>query len=234
MCAEVKLLVNSEEDLISELQKEIAENEVSKLVKEDLEQKISSLSEALAHRNNEIRYLYEANMVLQEEINQMCEEVKLLVNSEEDLISEPQKEVAENECCEGEITALLNDLQLSTVHAALYEEKVHELLLVGEVSSILQKETLNMEVPLTKEYVDTLKKKNDDLEGENSGLKAVLDVYPACITSLWNGIISLEKLIMTMSKRTQSNHYEKEVHFLALLNLNMLSKLIIVQNSIYI
>ncbi|XP_018679843.2 protein NETWORKED 1A-like [Musa acuminata AAA Group] len=210
MCAEVKLLVNSEEDLISELQKEIAENEMSKLVKEDLEQNISTLSEALAQRNIEIRYLYEANMVLQEEINQMCEEVKLLVNSEEDLISELQKEVAENERCEGEITALLSDVQLSTAYAALYEEKVHELLLAGEVSLILQKETLDMEARLTKDYVDTLKKKNDDLEGENNGLKAVLDVYPACITSLWNGIISLEKLIMTMSKRTQSNHYEKE------------------------
>ncbi|RWV89399.1 hypothetical protein GW17_00048452 [Ensete ventricosum] len=153
---------------------EIAENEVSKLVKEDLEQKISTSSEALAHRNDEIRSLYEANMVLQEEINQMCE-VKLLVNSKGDLISELRKEVAENECCEREITALLSDLQLSTAYAALYEEKVHELLSVGEISSILQKETLNMEVPLTKEYVDTLKKKNDDLEGENSRLKAVLD-----------------------------------------------------------
>ncbi|KAJ8485838.1 hypothetical protein OPV22_018323 [Ensete ventricosum] len=190
-------------------EKEIAENEVSKLVKEDLEQKISTSSEALAHRNDEIRSLYEANMVLQEEINQMCE-VKLLVNSKGDLISELRKEVAENECCEREITALLSDLQLSTAYAALYEEKVHELLSVGEISSILQKETLNMEVPLTNEYVDTLKKKNDDLEGENSRLKAVLDVYPACITSLWNGIISLENLIMTMSKVTQSNHHEKE------------------------
>ncbi|URE19337.1 KIP1-like protein [Musa troglodytarum] len=184
--------------------------EADKLIKEELTQKISTLSEVVVDRNKEIRCLYEANEMLQGEIDHMCEEVKVLMSREEDLKLELQKEIDENEHCEVEIKALLSDIQVSTVNAALYEEKFHELIL-EEVGSLLQEETLKMEVALTKEQLDTMKKKLDYLEGENSGLKAGLDFYLALVTSLWNSIKSLEEQIMTMSKPRPSICHDKEV-----------------------
>ncbi|RWW63215.1 hypothetical protein BHE74_00029615 [Ensete ventricosum] len=191
--------------------------EADKLIKEELTQTISTLSEVVVDRNKEIRCLYEANEMLQGEIDHMREEVKVLMGREEDLKLELQKEIDENEHCEVEIKALLSDIQVSTVNAALYEEKVQELIL-EEVGSLLQKETLKMEVALTKEQLDSMKKKLDDLEGENSGLKAGLDFYLALVTSLWNSIKSLEEQIMTMSKSRLSICHDKEV-LLDLLNM---------------
>ncbi|CAD5189755.1 unnamed protein product [Musa acuminata subsp. malaccensis] len=184
--------------------------EADKLIKEELAQKISTLSEVVVDRNKEIRCLYEANETLQREIYHMREEVKVLMSREEDLKLELQKEIDENEHCEVEIKALLSDIQVSTVNSALYEEKVHELIL-EEVGSLLQKETLKMEVALTKEQLDSMKKKLDDLEGENSGLKAGLDFYLALVASLWNSVKSLEEQIMTMSKPRISICHDKEV-----------------------
>ncbi|CAL9129491.1 unnamed protein product [Musa acuminata var. zebrina] len=101
--------------------------EADKLIKEELTQKISTLSEVVVDRNKEIRCLYEANEMLQREIYHMREEVKVLMSREEDLKLELQKEIDENEHCEVEIKALLSDIQVSTVNAALYEEKLDDL-----------------------------------------------------------------------------------------------------------
>ncbi|XP_042444206.1 protein NETWORKED 1A-like isoform X1 [Zingiber officinale] len=186
------------------------DNETSKMVKEQLEQKISNLSQVVADRNQEMKCVYKENEILQVEIDQKHTEIDILLNRKEDLFSELQIQIHENDLCQVEMEALLTEVHLSTITAVLYEEKIHELIIEDELSTILQKETLMIEVKLIKEYIDTLKKKVDYLEGRSHGLEVDLGVYEALVTSLWNSIASLGDQIIEVTRVRSAVHHDNE------------------------
>ncbi|XP_072978880.1 protein NETWORKED 1D-like [Typha angustifolia] len=177
--------------------------ESDKVVKGELEKKVSSLSEENAYMDNEIVCLHQANEVLQGQLGRLQNEVGVLASREEHLIYEVQKGRDEVEQCEREILVLLSDSLVSAAHAAVYEEKVLELLMEGEslaISAMTQRELLDKEISSVNAYADELKKNLIDKEGENIELKADMNTCSSLITFLGDRLASLEVDIFSLSK----------------------------------
>ncbi|XP_072999913.1 protein NETWORKED 1A-like [Typha latifolia] len=177
--------------------------ESNKVVKGELEKKVSSLSEENAYMDNEIVCLRQANDVLQGQLGRLQNEVGVLASREEHMIYEVQKGRDEVEQCEREILVLLSDSLVSAAHAAVYEEKVLELLMEGEslaISAMTQREMLDKEISSVNAYADELKKNLIDKEGENIELKADMNTCSSLITFLGDRLASLEVDIFSLSK----------------------------------
>ncbi|CAD5179249.1 unnamed protein product [Musa acuminata subsp. malaccensis] len=172
----------------------------TKLTQKEMQKKVSNLSQVVTANYEEIRFLGEENKIKQRDIDEMHRSVEVLVSREEQLTSELQKRKSEIVQCEGELTAKLNDIHFLTVYAALQDEKVHEQIVEGEISAMVRKEILAAELSLSKKLMEELKNKLHDLEGENRGLKANLDIYLFMLKSLWDGVASIEEQIMSISK----------------------------------
>nr|XP_019705178.1 protein NETWORKED 1D isoform X2 [Elaeis guineensis] len=176
--------------------------DMAKVAKEELEKKISFLSEGKAFKETEIACLTEASKMMQGEIDRLHKEAELHIRREEHLTSELQEEIDQVKHCEEEIVALLCDTQISAANTAFYEEKVFELMVEGEsleISAFMQKEMLSKEITLRNAYVCELKEKLADLEGENRGLKADLNAYLVLLMSLLNSVTSLEEHTLSLS-----------------------------------
>ncbi|KAG1358640.1 protein NETWORKED 1D [Cocos nucifera] len=188
---------------------------MAKMVKGELEKKISLLSEGNAFRDKEIACLTEANEMMQGEINRLHEEAEVLIRREEHLTSDLQKEIDEVKHCEGEIAELLSDAQISAVNAALYEEKVFELIVEGvslDISAFVQKEMLNKVITLGNAYIGELKEKLFILEGETRGLKSDLNAYLPLLMSLSDSITSLEEHTLSLSNLyAPKDHKEQDM-----------------------
>ncbi|XP_073100762.1 protein NETWORKED 1D-like [Elaeis guineensis] len=188
---------------------------MAKMVKEELEKKISLLSEGNAFRDKETACLTEANEMMQGEINRLHEEAEVLIRRDEHLTSELQKEIDEVKHCEGEIAELLRDAQTSAVNAALYEEKVFELIVEGEsfdISAFVQKEMLNEVITLGNAYIGELKEKLLVLEGETRGLKSDLNAYLPLLMSLLDSVTSLEEHTLSLSNLyAPKDHKEQDM-----------------------
>ncbi|WOK98503.1 hypothetical protein Cni_G07215 [Canna indica] len=176
------------------------DNAEIKLINEKMEEKVSSLSEVVTSKNEEIRCLTEENKMTQKDINEMHKRVEVLACREEQLVSELYKEASEVLQCEEEITAMLTDIQILTVNAASKEEKFHEMIVESETDAIVQKELLVFELSFAKEYIEELQTKLNDLEGENRVLKADMDDYLFMLKSLWDAVSSMEEQIMSISQ----------------------------------
>ncbi|CAL9121584.1 unnamed protein product [Musa textilis] len=172
----------------------------TKLIQKEMQKKVSNLSQVVTDNYKEIRFLGEENKIKQRDIDEMHRSVEVLVSREEQLTSELQKRKFEIVQCEGELTAMLNNIHFLTVYAALQDEKVHEQIVEGEISAMVRKEILAAELSLSKKLMEELKNKLHDLEGENRGLKANLDIYLFMLKSLWDGVASIEEQIMSISK----------------------------------
>lgn len=113
--------------------------------------------------------------------------------------------------CEGEILALLDDIQNSIANAAIFEEKSIELIVACErlqIVSLLQKEILGEEIALKDACADDLKKKLDTLSGESEIIKADFNEYIFLLMSLFDGVSCIEELIFSSAKLL-----DKQVYF---------------------
>ncbi|CAL9164083.1 protein NETWORKED 1A-like [Musa acuminata AAA Group] len=192
------------------------DNVETKFVKEEMEKKVLTLSEIVTDRNEEIRGLHEENTMMKRDIDEMHKRVEDLVCREKLLILELQKETSEIMQCEEEIAAMLTDFQILLVNAAFQDEKFQDLIVEGEISTLVQKEVLVAELYLCKEHVEELKNKLHFLEGENRGLKADLDVYLLMLKSLWDGVVSMEEQIMSISMlKPLNNHAEEDISLMS-------------------
>ncbi|CAL9090034.1 unnamed protein product [Musa acuminata var. zebrina] len=155
----------------------------AKVTREETE-KISSLLDVFAVEEIENECLQQENKVLK------CELGKLQNNVEE----------------------LLHDIQWEAINAVVYKEKVLELIHKSEnvVTSItVQKKVLQEEMTLRNLTVHELEKKMCVLEGENKGLRADLNAYSLFLGSLWDDIVILEELTISLARRHSTSINQK-------------------------
>ncbi|XP_010938289.1 protein NETWORKED 1A [Elaeis guineensis] len=186
-----------------------------KVVREELEKKIFTLSEDYAHKKNEIASLHQVNEMLKGELDKLQREVGELRSREQYLTSELPRGRDEVKSFEEEIATLLAEIQSTTINAALCEEKVLELTAKCdslEISAMVQREVLNEEITLRNVYVDELKEKLKAQERENRELKSHLTAYVPLIMSLWGDVALLEECIIALPNPSSSEKQEiKEV-----------------------
>ncbi|KAK8962562.1 hypothetical protein KSP40_PGU005875 [Platanthera guangdongensis] len=168
----------------------------AKMMRVLFEERIAILLKSNTHKDAEIVIINEKNRMLDEKLNNLNGIVEVLRKSEHNLSSVLQNKVDELGRCEGEILNLLNEIQVSAVNEAVFEDKMFEWAVASEVLEIyvlVQRKILNEGITLTKANSFELKKKYDDLAKENSELKAIWSECLPLYISLDNGIATVEK-----------------------------------------
>lgn len=149
--------------------------EGAKVVKEELEKKITRLTEQCTAKDDEILLLNQANEGLQSNAEQ----------------------------CEREFVALMGDAITSSVNSVVYEEKALKFLMEGkatEISAITEKELLMSEIYSRDAHVEELQKKMTGILEEHAELKAELSTHLNLIASLADHVSVLEENTVSLSK----------------------------------
>lgn len=168
----------------------------AKMMRVQFEGKVAVLLEGHAYKDVEIVNTHEENRMLNEEINKLNGKVEVLRKIEHNLSYELQNNIGELDRCEGEIMNLFNEIQVSTVNGAVFEDKMLEWVVafeVLEICSLVQREMLTEGISLTNAHAFELKEKLDDLEKENRELKSIWSSCLPLFISLDNGIATAEK-----------------------------------------
>ncbi|KAK1592397.1 hypothetical protein Q3G72_024290 [Acer saccharum] len=166
---------------VEDLKKECEE---LKLVKENVEKRVSKMSEDCTKQKSEMECLHEVNRRLETEVGILHEEIEEGRIREVYLSSELQERNNEFEIWDAEAAAFYFDLQISSIREVLLENKVQEL--TGACESLEgEKASKSVEIVQMKEKVGFL-------EGEIGQLKAQLSSYVPAIASLRDNIASLE------------------------------------------
>ncbi|KAJ0981666.1 hypothetical protein J5N97_009921 [Dioscorea zingiberensis] len=187
--------------------------DTAKLVREELEKKVSALLEGNAIREKEITHIRETNELLEGELDKLHTESEILRSREKCLTSELQQRIDEVGSCEQEIVSLVSDIQISTINAAILEEKLVEMLLLCEsleIDTMVLTEMLGKEIDTTYAYMNVLKKELEDLKGENTGLKGSLNSYTSLAICLSDTIVSLKEHTFSLKKLCEENYGENE------------------------
>ena len=161
--------------------------EGAKVVKGELEKKITILSEQCTTKDDEILLLHQANEALQSDVERY----------------------------ERQFVALMDDAITSSVNSAVYEEKALELLMEGkdtEISAITLKELLMKEIYSRDALIEELQKKMTGIQEEHAELKAESSTHLNLIASLADHVCVLEQNTLSLSKPCSTEG--KEVIFL--------------------
>ncbi|KAF2940358.1 protein NETWORKED 1A [Oryza sativa Japonica Group] len=155
--------------------------------------------------------LEKSNEMLQEEVHKMQSEMEVLTSKENSAI--------DIKSCDEDIKRLLANMQMAIVNAALFKEKVLELIITCEsfeISSMVQKEVLKEEITRRNSYVDELKDKLNAVEIENRRLKVDLNGDFTVLGSLQNEVSALEKQTLSLANDClQSNKLRMEENALS-------------------
>ncbi|KAG8096031.1 hypothetical protein GUJ93_ZPchr0013g34966 [Zizania palustris] len=173
-------------------------------VKGDLENKITTLTQRGAIKDNGIHLLCEAN-------NTLHVEVGIHKQKERSLISTLETVRREAEQHEREIIMLVCDTITCSVNTIVYEELVLELMMEHEALEIrmfTEKDLLMKEISSRDAYVDDLHKRISRMGGENSELKAELTTYLPLVASLSDQIRVLEDGTFLLSKLYEEGRLE--------------------------
>jgi chromosome segregation ATPase len=160
--------------------------EGAKVVKGELEKKITRLIEQCSSKDDEILLLHQDNEALQSEVEQR----------------------------EREFVVLMDDAITSSVNSAVYEEKAFELMMNGKATenrAISLKELLMKEISSRDAHVEELQKKLAGIQEEHAELKAELNTHLALIASLSDHVSVLEEDTRSLSKPCSTEG--KEVSF---------------------
>uniref|UniRef100_A0A0E0KGM1 NAB domain-containing protein n=1 Tax=Oryza punctata TaxID=4537 RepID=A0A0E0KGM1_ORYPU len=155
--------------------------------------------------------LDKSNEMLQEEVHKLQSEMEVLRSKENSVIN--------IKSCDEDIKRLLANMQMAIVNAALFKEKVLELIITCEsfeISSMVQKEVLKEEITRRNSYVDELKDKLNAVEIENRRLKVDLNGDFTVLGSLQNEVSALEKQTLSLANDClQSNKLRIEENALS-------------------
>ncbi|KAF0919595.1 hypothetical protein E2562_030016 [Oryza meyeriana var. granulata] len=135
--------------------------------------------------------LEKSNEMLQEEVHKLQSELRSKENPMIDIKS-----------CDEDIKRLLANMQMAIMNAALFKEKVLELIITCEsfaISTMVQKEVLKEEITRRNSYVDELKDKLNAVEIENRRLKVDLNGDFTVVGSLQNEVSALEKQTLSLA-----------------------------------
>jgi len=150
----------------------------------------------------------ESNEMLQDEVRKLRSEVEMLRSKEA---------VFNIKSCDEEIMKLLANMQMAIMNAALFKEKVLELIITCEsfeISAMVQKEVLKEEIIQRNSYVDELKDKLNAVEIENRRLKVDLNGDFTMLGSLQSEVSALEEQTLSLANdRLQTNKLSMEVKY---------------------
>ncbi|CAL4916736.1 unnamed protein product [Urochloa decumbens] len=149
--------------------------EGAKVVKGELEKKITRLTQQLTTKDDEILLLHRANEALKSDIEQY----------------------------EREFAALMGDAITSSVNSAVYEEKALQILMEGkatEISAVTLKESLMNEIYSRDAHIEELQKNLTGIHEEHAELKAELGSHLNLIASLADHVSVLEENTLSLSK----------------------------------
>ncbi|KAG8097635.1 hypothetical protein GUJ93_ZPchr0013g34613 [Zizania palustris] len=138
--------------------------------------------------------LEKSNEILQEEVHKLQSEVELLRSKESTMIGVTS--------CDEDVKKLLTNMQMAIMNAALFKEKVLELIITCEsfeISNMVQKEVLKEDITRRNSYVDELKDKLNAVEIENRRLEVDLDGDFIVLGSLQNDVSALEKQTLSLA-----------------------------------
>ncbi|XP_038719347.1 protein NETWORKED 1B-like [Tripterygium wilfordii] len=197
----LKSTVNMNTELCGTVYELKSEYEESKLINQIMEKKLLELSKDSAHQKNEIDHLRAFNENMEYEVGALHLEINEHRTREQHLSSELQERRNEFELWEAEAASFYFDLQASSIHEVLLEDKVHELTGVCES---LQNESTTKSVE-----VDEMKERVEILENEVGGLKAELSAYVPVIASLRDNIASLEHNALLRRKLCAAENQEQ-------------------------
>ncbi|CAL9197951.1 protein NETWORKED 1A-like isoform X1 [Musa acuminata AAA Group] len=172
--------------------------------REEIENKISILLDESACKENQIECCCQENEVLKYEVSTLHKDLEELRSRNENLTSEVWKKIDELKSSDVVITSLLQDIQFETINAAVFKEKVLELIKICEnleSHGITQREVLQKEITPRKFTVNESGKNIYVLEEENRGLRADLNEYAIYLASLCDDIALLEELTLSLARR---------------------------------
>ncbi|OEL31355.1 Protein NETWORKED 1C [Dichanthelium oligosanthes] len=153
----------------------------------------------------------ESNEMLQEEVFKLRSEVEMLRSKE--------KTVFDIQSCDEEVMKLLANIQMAIMNAALFKEKVLDLIITCEsfeISAMVQKEVLKEEIIQRNSYVDELKDKLNAVEIENRRLKVDLNGDFTMLGSLQTEVSALEEQTLSLANDClQSNKLGMEENVLS-------------------
>ncbi|KAH8500311.1 hypothetical protein H0E87_015533 [Populus deltoides] len=181
--------------------------EASKVARENIDKRILELSQVCTDQKIEIECLNEAKDDLESEMATLLKEIKERQTREENLSLELQERSNETELWEAEASSFFFDLQISSIHEVLLQNKVRELTVV---CGSLEEENGKKDIEIEK-----MKERFGNLESEIQRMKAHLSAYVPVITSLRENIEYLEHNVLLQTSRGQkgvemtSQHHEK-------------------------
>ncbi|VAI36379.1 unnamed protein product [Triticum turgidum subsp. durum] len=163
-------------------------------------------SEENNHKEVDGAGLQESNEMLLEEILKLHGNVEMLMSKE--------KASVDIRSCNEEITKLVSHMQMAIMNAALFKEKIVELIVTCEsyeISAMVQKEVLKEDITRRNSYVDELKDKLNAVEIENRRLKVDLNGDVTMLGSLQTEVSALEKQTVSLANDfLQSNKLKVE------------------------
>ncbi|KAJ7979995.1 protein NETWORKED 1A-like [Quillaja saponaria] len=176
--------------------------EESKLIKQNMEKQILGLSEDCTNQKREIERLHELNRTFLLEMEMLHQEIEEQKIREDNLNLELLEKNNDFELWEAEATSFFFDLQVSSIHEVLLENKVNEL--TGVCSSLEDESAAKtMEIEQMRESVSFL-------ESEMGGLKGQLSAYIPVIASLKEDLTSLEHNALLWAKKSSVIGYQEQ------------------------
>lgn len=170
--------------------------EGAKVMKGELENKITTLTRECTTKDDEIFLLRQANETLQADAAILKEKEQSLGSAHELMLKEVEQH-------EREFVLLVGDAITSSVNAAVYEEKIIEFMKEAkdiEISAIAQRERIENEIFSRDGHCEALLEKATGVQEENAELIAELSKHAALIGSLSDHIYVLEEDILSLSK----------------------------------
>ncbi|XP_062211879.1 protein NETWORKED 1A-like [Phragmites australis] len=171
------------------------------------------------HVNMEVKQHKEVGNPDFQESNEMLQGEVLKLRSEVEMLRSKEKSVFDIKSCDEEIMKLLANMQMAIMNAALFKEKVLELIITCEsfeISAMVQKEVLKEDITRRNSYVDELKDKLNAVEIENRRLKVDLNDDFTMIGSLQTEVSALEKQNLSLANDClESNKLRMEVNALS-------------------
>jgi hypothetical protein len=168
------------------------------------------------HANMELKSHKQVDNAGFEKPNEMLLEEVLKLHQNMQMLTSKEKTFVDIKSCNEEITKLVAHIQMAIMNAALFKEKVLELIITCEsyeISAMVQKEVLKEDITRRNSYVDELKDKLNAVEIENRRLKVNLNGDVIMLGSLQTEVSALEKQTLSLANDClQSNELKTEVH----------------------
>ncbi|XP_010259118.1 PREDICTED: protein NETWORKED 1D isoform X2 [Nelumbo nucifera] len=187
------------------------EKDEGKVIMGEQHKLILELSTDNIHQNKEIVCLREANQKLEFDLGKLHGEVIALRSREECMRHDLQERRNEIEFQEAEATAFYDGLLISSIHEALFKDKVLELIAACEALES-ESSSKSMEIELLKERIGVLERQNGRLTAELAAYFPVMLSLRDTIASLEEHAIFWKKTFISDSQEPKDAELTTQIH----------------------